>query len=178
MKTIDHYFKKKIPTLRGQVIAIGCKELFLNEIDKNDGITTCYVLNNMDRSNGTGAGKRNRRSVNIKKFKRKFKKNRTNVMIVDALEVLDFRKRFVSSSVYITKENIYIYTEKTSENLDQMIEKYYRYDVDIKEISCTDGKIYTIHCERAKTSRFKDFGYLVKDTWNEAIDILGDYLIH
>ncbi len=178
MKTIDRYFKKKIPTMRGQVIAIGCLDSILNEIDKNDGIVTCYVLNNMNRPQEKGMMKGRKKSVHIKKFKHKFKKKRTHVMIVDALEVLEFSKRFVSSSVYITKEDIYIYASKSSEELEQMIQKYYRYDVELSKVSCTDGIIYTIHCEQAKTSRFKDLGYLIKDTWNEGIDFLGDYLIH
>lgn len=177
MKTIEQYFNKKIPAIRGQVITIGCTDAILDKINENDGIHTCYTLNNVSRITGKYKSKGRLKNVNIKKFKRKFKKKRTDVMIVDALEILDFTKRFVPSSVYITKGTVYIYGEEKTDSLEKMIQKYDRYCVEVSSVSCSNGIIYKIDCKNTKPSRFKDFGYLVKDTWNDCIDLLGDYLI-
>lgn len=178
MKTIDAYLVKKIKFMNGQVIAIGCSDAVLNAISENDHITTCYDLNNISKVSGKYKAKGRVRNININKFKRKFKKKRTKTMIVNILDVLDFSRQFVPSSVYMTKELIYLYTNKKNEKVDLMIKKYHRYHTSIEEIELKDGMIYKIDCSNTKQSRIKDLGYSVKDMVDKAMDILGDYLIN
>lgn len=178
MKTIDSYLTKKINTMRGNVIAIGCSDKMLDAISKNDGIRNCYELNNVSRISGKYEKKGSMKKVNIKKFKRKFKHKKTNVMIVNVLDVVDFAKRFVGSSVYITNEVVYLYTDKEDEKTTLMLEKYKRYHTTLEEVKLKDGIVYKIDCSNTKQSRIRDFGYLIKDTVDNFIDILGDYLIN
>lgn len=178
MKTIENYLIKKIKGIRGQVIAIGCTDPILDALGKNNGIHTCYVLNNTSRISGKYKSSGFMKSVNIKKFKRKFKKKRTNVMIVDSLDVIEFSKRFVPSSVYIAKETIYVYAKASDEKTEEMILKYHRYQAPVEEIKLQDGIIYRIDCTNTKQSRISDFGYLIKDTIDRVIDLVGDYLIN
>lgn len=164
--------------MRGRVIAIGCTDAILTAINENDGIHTCYALNNVSRITGKYKSKGRMKNVNIKKFKRKFKKKRTDVMIVDATDVVDFSKHFVPSSVYMTKENIYLYGKEKTENITMMIDKYQRYQASLEQIEVSDGFLYKIDCTKTKQSRIKDIGYLIKDSWDHVIDLIGDYLIH
>jgi hypothetical protein len=78
----------------------------------------------------------------------------------------------------MTKETIYLYTKEQTEKIDTMITKYQRYQTKMEEIKLSDGIIYKIDCTRTKQYRIKDFIYLIKDTGDNMIDLLGDYLIN
>lgn len=178
MKTIEKYLIKKIRHMSGNVITIGCSDALLDEINKNNNILNCNVLNNMSRTSGkyTSAGRMKR--INIKKFKRKFKKKKTDYMIVDIQDVLPYAKRFVSSSVYITKGELYIYTNEVNDKVDEMINKYQRFHTKVEKITNEDGCVYKIDCTNGKVKRLQEIKYLWKDTIDNIIDLIGDYLIN
>ena len=116
--------------------------------------------------------------INIKKFKRKFKKKKTDYMIVDIQDVLPYAKRFVSSSVYITKGELYIYTNEVNDKVDEMINKYQRFHTKVEKITNEDGCVYKIDCTNGKVKRLQEIKYLWKDTIDNIIDLIGDYLIN
>ncbi|HIT12179.1 MAG TPA: hypothetical protein IAB58_05245 [Candidatus Pelethosoma merdigallinarum] len=178
MKTIEQYLIKKIRQMEGVVITIGCSDSLLEEIDKNSKITLCNALNNTSRVSGKYQAKGRMRRINIKKFKKKFKKKKTDTMIIEAHDVLAYAKRIVPISVYLTKKDVYIYTHEKEEKIEEMIQKYDRFRVKTEVINKEDGVIYKMDCRGCQVKKLQEIKYLWKDTIDNILDLIGDYLIH
>ncbi len=168
MKKIS-VLNKEIEQMSGNVLGIGdfCKST-IEKINKNDKIKNCNILGNGD-SNEDGISKtKMMRISNIRKFKHK----KINYLICNYDKIDKYLKTFIKDSIYITSEYIYFCTKEVD-----LIEKLYnRYNVQIKEVKCSDDTILIINTKKARNNRIKELVYLVVDTFDKFVEIITNLL--
>lgn len=177
LKSIDSYLIKKLKSIKNNLILIGCSDAVIDEANNCNNIKVCYALNNISKISGKYEEKGRIRRINLKKFKRKFKKNK-NTLIVNFDDIVDHYKRFIPISVYITKDIIYLYCNHEDEKLSNIVNKYKRYKVEYEEIKLSDGVLYRIDCKNKKINFISSKMYIFKDTLENVFDLIGDYLIN
>ncbi len=177
MKKIDTYLIKKVKSIKNNLILIGCSDDVIEEVNKCNNIKVCYVLNNLSKVSGKYEEKGKLKRINLKKFKRKFKKNK-NTLIVNYDDISIYYKRFIPISVYITKDIIYLYCNHEDEKFVSIVNKYRRYKVDIEEIKLSDGVLYKLDCCNKRINFITSKMYIFKDTLENIFDLVGDYLIN
>lgn len=171
---------KEIKRMSGSLLGIGIDDKsILDEIEKNDKIDLCYILSNnfggtsKKRFNIFERGKR--KTVNIKKLKKHFKKKSIDNIICNYNIVKPFYRPFVSNSVNINKGKLYLYGNKKDK--EKIKEKYLRYTKDIKDIEIKNKFILIINNKKSKNT-YKDIIYKIKDFLEDTIDFLTDLLIN
>lgn len=167
--------KKYIKNMNGKVIGIGIEnEKIIEEIDKNNKILECDLLNSVDiKSNATG---KNKRKKYIKKLRKQYKKKTIDYMVINSNEADKYLKKIVKDSIYINNGDIYYYLDKNYEQ-DRIIKKYKRYNTEIEIKKYNDGFIIKIDTRNAKNNFFKDMIYYVIDTLSNVADLIGDILV-
>jgi len=181
MTKAEKYLKKEINKFSGGLIGIGLDEDLESQIINNNNINSINFLYNNNIFNG---GKYKLKSfrgknVNIRKFKRKFKKKRTDIIVSNVNDIEEYIKSFVGISIYMCKDRIYIYGNKNKCNVPDITLKYKRYKTDIirKEYN-DDSFVLIIDARYAKNYIIKDKWYYIVDTINNAIEIISDYLLN
>ena len=112
-----------INNLKGSLLGIGLNDnTFLDAIEQNNNINTCYLLNNISLTGKkfsiTKRGKN--KKINIKKIKKYFKKKSLDNIIVNYDTIKQFYRSFIPNSIYLNKDTLYIYGNKNDlENLKQ-----------------------------------------------------------
>lgn len=173
---VNSSLKKYIKNMSGKLIGIGIDDLeLINEIDKNNKILECDLLNS-ESKNGFGSGRGKNKKLNIKKIRRKYKKKNVNYIIVNSSEIGKYLKSFVKDSIYINNKEIYYYT-KNKYDIDTIVKRYRRYNTKIDILKCEDGTIIKIDTSCAKNHLFKDKIYYIIDTLSNIADLIGDILI-
>lgn len=181
MTKAEKYLEKEINKFKGKVVGIGLSNDLESKILSSTSIISYDFLYNVD-SSVTEKYKTKRsktKNINIRKFKKIFKKKKTDFIITNIEDINNYTKRFVSSSIYMCKDILYIYGNETKYDILPLISKYKRYKVNIirKDYS-DDSFVLKIDCSNAKTHKIKDIGYFIIDTVNNIIDLLGDYLVN
>lgn len=177
MKKMEQKLIEIVKSMKGNFIGIGLDQpRLVNEVENNHHIVECILLN--DRQNELNdLGKSKIKKINIRKLRRKFKKKKRDYIIASLDEIYPYYKTFIKDSVYITRGTIYYYGS-SKEKMDLIIKKYERYKVKIREEMIGKEMLLTIEVNKAKTNRIKDFFYYIKDTLNNGMDYISDYLIH
>ena len=86
-------------------------------------------------------------------------------------------KSFLSNSVYINKNMLYIYGNIKDNDLEELVKKYKRYSKDVKaEIKDEEFIIY-IDNKKTKTNFFKDKFYYIVDTISNIRNLIADILM-
>lgn len=179
--TLKEYLKKLIKKFTGNIIVIGLHDEELNEvIMKSKKLNQCYFLNSETKEEVKKKRWRLGRdeSISIKKFRRKFKKKKTDYIICNITDMKPHLKHFIKDSVYICNNKIYYYGQEKDFDLIDMERKYARYNATLSTEKLKDSYIVIIDVKNAKYSRIKAFIYIVKDGFNIGCDILGDFLVH
>jgi hypothetical protein len=154
--------------ISGSLIFIGSEnKQLLDSLSKNKNITKIDVLSSITTKKSKGKGEN--KIVSIYSFRNIFKKKKTDTLIYDYEMIVPYLKRFVRDSIYTIKNDIYIYNVK---NEDALIKKYKRYNVTVN-----NGEILHISCKKAKNNFFKDTYYFIIDTFNNAFDLISDFLV-
>lgn len=181
MTKAEQYLEKEINKFRGRIIGIGLSEELENKILNSSNITTYDFLYSTN-SNSTEKYKTKKtktKNINIRRFKKVFKKKRIDFIISNVSDINSYTKRFVSSSIYMCKDILYIYGNEDKYDIVQLINKYKRYKVNIIRKDYNDDSfVLKIDCSNAKNNKIKDIIYFVVDTINNIIDLLGDYLVN
>ena len=174
MKKLINCIKK----MEGTTLGIGIDdEKLKDEIEKNDKITTCYLLEETSSFNKKKMRLFQRsKKVNIKKIKKVFKKKRIENLICNYKTINPFSKTFVRDSVFINKGKLYIYGK--DENYEQIINKYKRYTSDIKIEKEKDEFLIIINNQETKNNKLTDIKYWWQDTLNSIADILTNILVN
>ena len=173
MKKIDSIISNYIKEMHGKVIGIGLNEKHALEIEKNEQIINCDLLDYNINSHSLENGKTKKLYFN--QIRKKYKKKKVDYIIGDIDKIDVCKKTFIRDSIYINKEKI-IYYIKDASKLNLYINRYKRYNVDIKVIDCKDGKIIEITTTNSKNHKFIDKLYYIKDTLYDLVDIVGDLL--
>lgn len=175
---MEKYFLKEIKKMQGSLIAFGLtNDKLKQEIEKNDNINTCYLLDSTSNFNKKKLKIFNRgKTINIKKIKKIFKKKRIDNVIANYQTIKPFLKTFVRDSVYINKNKLYIYG--TKEDYDDIIQRYKRYTNKIEVKKENDYFIIIINNIDTTNNKIKDICYWWKDTFTSIADFLTVILVN
>lgn len=176
---MENYLTKEIKNMEGTTLGIGIdNEKIKSAIKNNDKITTCYLL----EENPSKLNKKKMklfeksRTVNIKKIRKTFKKKRINNLICNYKTIKPFLKTFVRDSVYINKNNIYIYG--TNEDYNELTKKYKRYTNNIKIEKQKESFVIIIDSTDIQNKKSQDIKYWWIDTFANIADTLTAILVN
>lgn len=175
---MEKFLIQEIRQMQGSLIGFGItSEKMKQEIQDNDKINTCYLL---DSTSGFNKKKMKifskGKTINIKKIKKVFKKKRIDNIISNYETIKPFLKTFVRDSVYINKNKLYIYG--TKEDYEDLIQKYKRYTDNIVVKKEKDYFIIIIDNKDTTNNKIKDIIYWWKDTFSSIADFLTLILVN
>ena len=169
---------KEIKNMIGSLLGIGIDDTsMLDAIENNDNIDLCYILSNGGKNKNKKFKlfrKGRTKKINIKKLKKHFKKKSIDNVLCDYKVIKKFYKSFVPNSIYINKGKLLIYGN--IKELDRIKEKYERYTNDIKTEKTNKSFLLIINNKKIKTNIIKTNYYKLKDTFNDALDYLTEFL--
>lgn len=172
---------KIIKCLSGNVLLIGIENQDIyDEINCNENITNCNALTKYKRRkiklwNSKAKETSKFKNIKIKKLRKVFKKKKVDFIICNIDDIKQYLKSFVSNSVYINSNMLYIYG--TDYDFEDVISKYKRYNVIIKKEKYEDGYILFIDNKNSKNNFFLDIIYYFIDTLNNLRNIIADILV-
>ena len=161
---------KVIKNLDGKVLGIGLNETLTKEIEENDKIIECNLLNSYVK--GKNKFSLFSKTINIKKIRRKFKKKNIDYIICNYDEICKYFNTFIKDSIYINNKTIYYFG-----NIDLELLKY-RYGRYKTNINIKNRSLIEIDTSNAKNNFFKDFYYRIIDFKDRMIEIIGDILMN
>ena len=162
--------KKIIKNLDGNVLGIGLSEDLIKEIENNDKIINCNLLNPYIK------GKKKfslfNKTIKIKKIRKVFKKKKIDYIICNYDEINNHFNTFIKDSVYINKKKIYYFGNV---DIGLLKYRYSRYDTNI---IIKNKNLIEIDNSKAKNNFFKDNYYHLKDFKDKLIEFIGDILMN
>lgn len=162
--------KKIIKNLGGNVLGIGLSEDLIKEIENNDKIINCNLLNPYIKRKKKFS--LFNKTIKIKKIRKIFKKKKIDYIICNYDEINNYFNTFVKDSVYINKKKIYYFGNV---DIDLLKYKYGRYDTNI---IIKNKNLVEIDNSKAKNNFLKDNYYRLKDFKDRLIELIGDILMN
>lgn len=162
--------KKIIKNLEGRVLGIGLNEELVKQIEDNDKIIECNLLNSY--SKGKNKFSLFNKTIKIKKIRKVFKKKKIDYVICNYDEINQYFNTFIKDSIYISKTKIYYFGNIDIELLKN---RYGRYNTNIV---IKNKNLVEINCSNAKNNFFKDYYYRLIDFKNKLIEVIGDILMN
>lgn len=171
-----------IKNLKGNVLVIGIDDKLISYFDKNNFVNLYSIysnnlsgLNNIffkNKKRKTNKGK----SINIKKLKKYIKKKSTDYIILNFDEIIDYYKYIIKDTIYLNNKKIYVYS---SLNVDPelILKLYKRYNVVIEVNEYKNGYLYIIDNTNGKNNYFLDKLYMIKDTFYNMAEFIGNILV-
>lgn len=167
--------KKIINDLSGSLlIIIDENDKLANLAQNNSKITYLDIMEKKAKSKCFGIGKR--KTVNIKKLQKKYKKKSIDYLLVDCLAIKKYMQYFIKNSVYINGKELFLFGNLDDVDLDLIIKRYNRYNVKIQKEIFDKQFILIVDNTKSKNNCFKDKWYFIKDTLFIAVDAIGDLL--
>ena len=172
--------KEIVKGLKGNIMALGLdSKLVLEEIEKNKQIENYLLLDCIEVMPIDGKKRRNKK-IPLKKLRKKVGKKRIDTVICRLSSIDKYFKYFIRDSIYMTKHEI-IYYGKTDEltiDKEEFIKRYQRYkNVDVKFHNTKDGMMIYVKVNGAKNHMILDLFYFVRDSFYNAVQLFGDYLV-
>lgn len=162
--------KKIIKNLDGNVLGIGLSEDLIKEIENNDKIINCNLLNPYIKVKKKFS--LFNKTIKIKKIRKVFKKKKIDYIICNYDEINNHFNTFIKDSVYINKKKIYYFGNV---DIDLLKYKYGRYDTNI---IIKNKNLIEIDNSKAKNNFLKDNYYRLKDFKDRLIELIGDILMN
>lgn len=173
---IENKLCEHVKNMQGFILGIGIQsDSILEQIHKTESIKNCVLLGTETGGKGTSSSE----IVNIRDFRKKWKRKRIDYIMADSKEILPYLKYFIKDSIYINKRKIYIFLYKKEEQreiIEIITKRYKRYSVKMETEKCKDGYIIEIENTDYKHHFLKDKFYYVIDTIGEWIDHMSDVL--
>lgn len=178
MNKIEKILIDCIKKIEGNVLGFGnLDEKIIKEIDKNKNISE-FILFSDDNISGEESKKTKRnKQVAYKKIRKKIKKKNINNIIACYDDLKGYRRRFVQDSLYLSKQNIYVYIKSEEIDEELIIKRFKRYHQDIELIECKDGFVIHIKKVKYRKNKIRDMFYLVIDFVIDVINIIGDLFV-
>ena len=171
MKMIK-YFENEINNMSGNVLGLGLEDNeIIERILKNQNITTFNLLDSFSKKNDTENINKQKKIKNLRKY---FKKKRINTIIFNIDNIKESKTKLIYDTLYIGKNNIYIYSSNTE--IDEFINKYKRYTKKIEKTICKDKTVYKIIIEGVRNNIIKEKIYKLFDSIINTINIISDTL--
>ena len=180
MKEIKQKLKHAIEEMEGHVLVIGnCDDAILKWIQKNNAITSCDYLNEIEKgiSQKKKEKGKKRKTIRMKKLRKSFSKKRIHSIICDTKCMIPYLKYFIRDSVYITQKNIFYIGPKEDIDYDLLIHRYHRYQVSIEETISHHEALIQINVERARNHWLPDKIYFLGDTVLSIVDMFSEFLL-
>ena len=164
----------------GNVLGIGVDIKILKILEKNERILNCNLLNSeVEITKQQKKIKKQRtKKIRIKKLRKKFKKKKVDFIICNIEEIKKYLKTFISDSVYINSNMLYIYNITDEDLKKELIKKYKRYNTIIEEIKDGNDTILKIDNKNSKTNKIKDLIYLIIDSLTLLFNLISDLLLN
>ncbi len=164
----------------GRVLLIGVEDSNIFDIiNSNDKVLICDSLNNFKSkkmycdSTTTSSSK----VIKVKKLRKVFKKKKVDFIICNFSEIEKHMKSFLSNSIYINSNMLYIYGNKNDVDTDDIIHKYKRYCKNVKIEFNKDDFIIYIDNKTTKTNKIKDKFYYAVDTVSNIRNVIADIMM-
>lgn len=169
-----------IRTFTGNVTLVAVNDNKIKKnLSKNNNINI-FELNRPERGKLFSKGKKLKSSsgkkVNIKKFRKIFKKKSVDYLIIDLNNVFDYYKYMASNSIYICNKKIYIYGNSDYLTAKDIAKKFKRYTKSIECIQIDNEYLVIVDCKNTKYRYFKERFYLVIDTFLNLGDMISYFL--
>ena len=160
----------------GQVVGIGIdNKKLVDTISKNKKVTNLFLLENNSSKNRFSFIKG--KVITIKGLDKEFHKKRTDYLISHYEDIKPYLRHFIKNSIYITNKYIYIYGKYNKEQINSIINKYKRYNVEINIDKYNSYFILKIVSSKAVNNYFKDKFYLFIDYISDLLLILEEVLV-
>lgn len=164
----------------GNVLLIGVEDPIIYDlVNDNDSIIVCNSLSkaktNKMYCDSTSTSKS--KLINANKLKKVFKKKKIDFILCNYTEVQKHIKTFLSNSVFINKNMLYIYGNKASVDCEDLIKKYKRYSKDVKIEEKDNDFIIYIDNKHSKTNKIKDIFYYILDTFSDLRNAIADIMM-
>ncbi len=173
MKKLFDEFRK----LEGNVLCIEINDdKVMSKLNKNDKISIYELYRNKKQ----GLFKKRKRiktkggkSVNIKKFRKIFKKRSIEYIVINIDNIFDYYKFLVSNSIYICNTKVLVYGTSKYIDADVIAKKFKRYDVQITNFKEDNKYLCVVDVSKAKFSRLKEKFYIMIDTFINIGDMIS-----
>ena len=170
----------EIKDFKGNTLLLGVDDnKIFDSLKKNKNISLyeieVYTKRNFfkrDKAKENETGKR----VNIKKFRKIFKRKSIDNIIINLDNMYDYYKYVASNSIYVCNNKIYIYGNKELVTTSSIVKKFNRYNTKIEVITKDDMYLVIIDSACAKYNLFKEKFYIVIDTFINLGDMISYFL--
>jgi hypothetical protein len=163
---------KIVKSLKGSLILIGVDDLNVNDaIKQNKNLVSVDILSDLT-NNKISNESFNNEELNIRDFKKHFKKNKHETIICNYKQVSKFLNYFVKDSIYISKDKIYIIF-KNKEELQLIKQRYKRYTKDF----ILHDDIIEINVMNSKNNIIKDSFYFINDSIYNLIELASETVL-
>ena len=168
---------KKIKNIKGNLLIIGVNDKrIINAIDQNKEIVVCNSLESSVAGTSDRTSKK-KRVISIKKIRRVFKRKKIDYIICNFPEIRKYIRFFIKDSIYICNKEVMLYGYHNDFDLDILVKRYKRYRVRINFKMFKDKFILGIETDNARNHYFRDFFYLILDTFGEIGLFITDVLV-
>lgn len=169
-----------IKKTEGNVLSVCLDDKLMNAFNNNNKIN----LYSIDSGNNIGLfGRKNNKrktnkgkTINIKRLRKYLNDNSVDYMFCNMNEMFKYYKYFIKDSIYLNNNKLYIYADKNIDK-DLLIKNYDRYNTNIEYIEYKTGYILIIDNKNSKSNFIKDILYLIKDTFYNIAELIGNLLI-
>ena len=163
--------KKIIAKLDGIVIAVTVDDEVKKILSSNKKITDLYTL---EKSKILGNLKHEKKSIKLRKIKKKFK-NKADYILVDVNGVNIDLNKIINNTYRLSKKKIIFYGIYDEYDVDRLAMKYSRYNAKCDKKMYGNSFILEVDVKNIKLkNRFID---IIKDFFMDIIDIIGNLLL-
>jgi hypothetical protein len=175
MNKIFEKLTKLTKDISGNIIIIGINNnKLIDSLYHNQKVTSLQQLEGNNNISTIGFSLND--DVNIRGFRKKFKKKKHSTIICDNHQIKKYYKYFIKDSIYITNDKIYLIVHKDDE-LNLIKKRYQRYKVTFKEEFINNEYLLTIDVSSAKNNWFKDSFYYIIDTIYNIFEMISIFLL-
>lgn len=163
-----------ISNQKGNLIGIGIDQKpYLEEIMKNKNILECNLLESISLEEGSGKRKK---YLPIKKLKRKFKRKKTDALLMNAPYIKRYWNHLIKDSIYLIKGEVLIYGIKDKDEVELLEKRYHRYSVLMEKEKIGNEWLLNIKVGDAQNHKGKEFFYFIGDSIYQMIELLSEFL--
>ena len=170
----------KIKNFKGNTLLLGIDdEKITKDLMKNKNVHLFEIelykkrrIFKKDKSKEKATGKK----VNIKKFRKIFKRKSIENVVINLDNMYDYYKYMASNSIDICNNKIYIYGNKELVTTSSIVKKFNRYNTKIEVITDDKNYLIIVDASLAKYNLIKEKFYVIIDTFINLGDMISYFL--
>ncbi len=166
----------EVDTLKGNVLCICVNDNKITKsLNKNKNVNFFEFSRSEKRKLFSKRKKvklNNEKKVNIKKFRKVFKKKKIDYIIIDVNNIYDYFKYMAANSIYVCSKKVYLYGKSDFITASSVAKKFERYKAKVECIQDNDEYLVIANVKKTKYSRGKEILYLIIDTFINLGDMI------